>query len=368
MNDIDTLLEQERPQLTIEERAALLRAIEAEVALPTPSPYVSFLYRRATVALMAVLILALGASGTVLASEDAKPGDLLFPIERAREEVQLVLASDARKAELRAQFTTERLEELRRILEEENNDSLDDSSTTTDDSLVTVDAEGEARIGSAVQVLLDYIEGVENDDVRDNFLKAMLVEIGTVKVHGRASGNDDSSRSDNFRLEVKDDRIEVREDGYRIRIEDDGEVRIKEDDDFFKEEHKSGGDDDGYKTSSYDSDDHDWEEEDDNREDREDRNDEYEDRDDDEDDHQGGDEDSDVRIQEMDDDSNVPSVKKFEVRVEGGRAEVRIEYGEQKDEYETTYDTEESLVVEAAARTGLPIEVLLRALDIEIDD
>lgn len=54
--------------------------------------------------------------GTAFASGNAKPGDILYPVKRAVEQVRLNLAvSDTTKAELQAQFAQERLKELKEI-------------------------------------------------------------------------------------------------------------------------------------------------------------------------------------------------------------------------------------------------------------
>ncbi len=406
MNDnLDILLEKNRPTLSQEERASMLCAIEEMIAVPVPSPYASFFSSKIMTALLIALMFTVGASGTVLASDNARPGDLLFPIERAREQTQLLLADDAREAELRTQFTAERLVELREIINEERISSSDDTSTST-----SVDSEGEVRIGSAVQVLLDYLESVEDVDDRGKFLNELIVEIDAIKVAGRPG--DDSSSFDDSRLRVEDDRIEVREDGYRIRIESDGEIRIKEDDDSRDDDNSSDDTSDDSRSSnsssssfqaeadvffdttiveveindkktifetSADTRDEvideivsrygiarmtvsavlDFEIED--RASRVDDGDEKE-----AEDNSGDNSDDDDR---SDDSDNRTGIKKFEVRVKDGETEVRIEYGNDKKlEYETGITSQSAIVADVSARTGLSTTELLAALDLEIDN
>jgi hypothetical protein len=325
--------------------------------------------------------------------------------------VQLALAGDAREAELRAQFTAERLAELRTIISEEAQASEENStSTSTDESFVIVDSEGEVRIGSAVQVLLDYLEGVENTDNRKEFLGQLLIELDAIKVAGRAGANT-NVWTDDSRLQIKDDRIEVREDGYRIRIESDGEVRIKEDDDSRGDDNSSDDTSDDSRSSNSSSSSFQAEadvffdttvvevESNDRKtvfetsadtrdevideivsrygiaratvsaaldfeiEDRASRSNDSDgpNSDDDSDDssNDDGSDDSDYRT----------GIEKFEVRIKDGKTEVRIEYSnDRKLEYETGITSQSAIVADVAARTGLSTVELLAALDLEIDN
>ena len=66
----------------------------------------------ATAAAVAVAIVASG-TGTVLAAQGATPGDLLYPVKRTGEQVQLAFAfSDSREAELRDTLVERRMKEL----------------------------------------------------------------------------------------------------------------------------------------------------------------------------------------------------------------------------------------------------------------
>ncbi len=291
------------------------------------------------------------------------------------------------------------------IINEERISSSDDTSTST-----SVDSEGEVRIGSAVQVLLDYLESVEDVDDRGKFLNELIVEIDAIKVAGRPG--DDSSSFDDSRLRVEDDRIEVREDGYRIRIESDGEIRIKEDDDSRDDDNSSDDTSDDSRSSNSSSSSFqaeadvffdttiveveindkktifetsadtrgevideivsrygvarttvsavlDFEIED--RASRVDDGDEKE-----AEDNSGDNSDDDDR---SDDSDNRTGIKKFEVRVKDGETEVRIEYGNDKKlEYETGITSQSAIVADVSARTGLSTTELLAALDLEIDN
>lgn len=68
-----------------------------------------------------VVLAVVGAlgGGTLLAADQSKPGDLLFPIDTALEEVRVALTTSAEsKATLRVQYATERVEEISDLLKE----------------------------------------------------------------------------------------------------------------------------------------------------------------------------------------------------------------------------------------------------------
>ena len=69
--------------------------------------------RLATVALVALLVVTGSSTGTVLAAQDSTPGELLYPVMRATERVQLALAvTDERESDLRARLMVRRVREL----------------------------------------------------------------------------------------------------------------------------------------------------------------------------------------------------------------------------------------------------------------
>lgn len=69
--------------------------------------------RLATVALVALLAVVGSSTGTVLAAQDSTPGELLYPVMRASERVQLALTvTDERESDLRARLMERRIREL----------------------------------------------------------------------------------------------------------------------------------------------------------------------------------------------------------------------------------------------------------------
>jgi hypothetical protein len=455
----------------------------------------------------------LSAGGTVAASESAKPGDLLFPVERAVERTQLAFASSERATELRAAFAAERFAELQAILEEEgevtdDNPSLDDTfetssgsstdpivsfsaeadvftditvviverndtkrifttSTTTKEGVVAeiasrydvdielieatldfeiedrasrpsergtvlIDNTSEVRVSKAVNVLLDQLEELDDSKARDGILTALMAQINKVEVRGRG---EDRSKSDGTkvdkveiranetsRVKIDDDRVEIREDGYRIRIDADGDIKVKVDDD--RDDSHEDDDNSSESRSSKSQSSATFEIEADvytditlvkveindkkstfsttartraavaaevadrygisvseveaaldleieDRSSRGDQEDNDKNRDSD-DGRDGEDDDHDSQVEDDNsgrdsDDENDSYIKKAEVRVEKGRAEVRVEYNGRKLEYETLYTTRAVLVAEIAVKTGLLATDIDAVLDIEID-
>ena len=123
------MLRASQPQLSDFERVeswkVIVNALKVEkVSTPARAivtPYGQFLHtfqaRRFVPVLLLVLCISVG--GTAAVADTAKPGDLLFPVERLTEQVRLSLATETQAEALRSQFAHERLDELETILDEE---------------------------------------------------------------------------------------------------------------------------------------------------------------------------------------------------------------------------------------------------------
>jgi Domain of unknown function (DUF5667) len=294
--NLDQRLEDSRPVLSQAEQAELWQRIASQVNTPTsvPSPYtfISFIHSRTMTSLIVALVVILGAGSTVAVSEAAKPGDLLFPIERATERARLAFATDERAAELRTTFATERLAELEAILAEEgallaynDTDSLSSSTGSilnfeaeadvfTDITVVKVEANDQTRvfttaatsreavvaeIAARYSIATDVIEAALDFEIEDR--ASRLAERGRVTVDDRGEErvstainellnlledvDDESSRNDllsalltqidTVSVRGREDkgnddnnRIDVRAEDSRLRIDDD-RVEIRED-------------------------------------------------------------------------------------------------------------------------------------------
>ncbi len=328
---IDTILEANTPHLTANERERVWRNVAARIATPAPipSPYWNFVTTKSMVPAMIALVLIMGVSGTVAASESAKPGDALFPLERATERARLALASKDREGELRTRFANERLAELQAILDEEAiaaHERTDDSSlfgvtgfgkrapitdleievdvfeditvvkvergdvttrfTTTADTTTDVIAEimrrygftesevteamnfeiedrvsrpserggvitsnqGEERVGVAVTALLDQLDEIDDVAGRDWLIAALIREINHVVVSGESGSVLRPRFTTDARIKIDDDRFEIREDGYRLRIDTDDD---RDEDDYDDEDNRG---DDSWTSGAYDDD------------------------------------------------------------------------------------------------------------------
>ena len=79
-----------------------------------------------------MIIAIIGASAAVAgASNDAGPGDLLYPIDIAIERIQLALSKEGNKDNLRLKFAEERLKEAQRALAFQNGNNLESITIST---------------------------------------------------------------------------------------------------------------------------------------------------------------------------------------------------------------------------------------------
>lgn len=82
--------------------------------------------QRGIIPLIVVLVVGAtltGGAATVVAADQAKPGDLLYPVDTAVENVRLALASTEEQITLRQQFAEERLKEVKALVEEKGVDA-----------------------------------------------------------------------------------------------------------------------------------------------------------------------------------------------------------------------------------------------------
>lgn len=204
--------------------------------------------------LIGALIFA-SAGGTVAASNSAVPGDLLFPVDRAVENVRLAFAGK-NKAKLEVKFSEERLDEVDRLIAKAR---LQAFASTTATSTATSTPKAKGRVAVGVNVAIDYlnrvsadlsasgnteaalkIEGVidrletmiNNPDVRVALKQNgdfMLKIKGNTNATTSATSTATSSTKIRINTSGHKDRIEIREDGdrFRLEIKDNGDLKIK---------------------------------------------------------------------------------------------------------------------------------------------
>ncbi|HRH24634.1 MAG TPA: DUF5667 domain-containing protein, partial [Candidatus Paceibacterota bacterium] len=174
---IEAVLSATQPQdLTSAERARIVAAVEAGIpATPMPSPYFPFAFTTPTmIPLALVLAFFFGVGGTAVASDAARPGDFLFPVDRAIEDLRLSLSHD--KEDLRIAFANERLNEFSSIVDEEFGDHLAGATLTeaeadifTNETIVkleavdrkavfSTDADTREEIIAAIRTRFDFTE------------------------------------------------------------------------------------------------------------------------------------------------------------------------------------------------------------------
>lgn len=121
--------------LTKEERGRVWQHIVSRANQPLPSSHFmikEFIQKPLVWGTMIVLLIFGSSVATVSAADNAKPGDLLYSIDRALESVQLALASsNQQKTQLKLGMVQERLEEIQAILAENETDDIEDVEENT---------------------------------------------------------------------------------------------------------------------------------------------------------------------------------------------------------------------------------------------
>jgi hypothetical protein len=289
-HDIEQALTRATPTLTDAERGLLWERVQD--ALPhqsVPSPFLfGFVTRRSMPILALALVLTLGLGTTAAASQDARPGDLLFPVDRALEQARLALTrNDEKRAELHIALAEERLEELRSLLADDDATAPAASTTVTatfeadvftDITIVTVEindrkstfttdadtrAEVVAEIASRYSITESQVEAtldfeVEDrasriNDIADTNRNNERIATSVTLLASLVENIDDDARTRfvdelHAALERRSDaRIEMRTDDERVRVRiDDGEVRVdtrsKDDDDNDRDDERTNDD------------------------------------------------------------------------------------------------------------------------------
>src|SRR3989344_8662167 len=199
--------------------------------------------------LFLALIIALGVGGTVVASDFARPGDLLFPVDRTVEDVRFAFTPEERKAELKIKFANERLDEFESIISDETGESDDDDDTATSTQGSGFSEETENNLSHALDILTSHLAEIHG-------LASTTPGVArAISVLEERLLSDANMLPQELRVKIRDDRgqVELRtEDGkFRIEVKKDGTLRVKtelEDDD------DSDDDSDDGNSSSWDDD------------------------------------------------------------------------------------------------------------------
>lgn len=214
----DDIMAAHRPEQTPEARQIMftgvidqVKPIKSATATRVASPYMrlSWFLTRQGAALVVVCFLV-GVSSSVAAAEAAKPGDLLFPLDRATEEFRLFIARDEQKVVLQSQFLDERLSELEALVIEatENGEATGEITITTSSS---------DRVAVAVSAFLEQADRVDSEASRDRLKKALKL-IDKVDRHLERDGwiEQEADRLDNRNREDRQpERTDYSESEYR---------------------------------------------------------------------------------------------------------------------------------------------------------
>jgi len=172
--------------------------------------------------------------GTAFASNSANPGDLLYPIKRVKEKVELsVTVSEQSKASLQAKFAEERLHELDDLNLRKNNQISTTATSTVgsnnnDDDKIEVEAKANAQVdvNNAINVLKQVRAKLET---KGNSQAASAIGEHITRLQSGA-------RSKNLKLEFEEERQNSKDENSRgsaetsttkVKIEDDGRIKVE---------------------------------------------------------------------------------------------------------------------------------------------
>jgi hypothetical protein len=91
--------------------------------------------------LIVALALTLGVGGTVVTADNARPGDTLFGIDQAVENLRLRLSSEEKKNELRIKFAEERVKEIEELTKENSSMSRPAKEDIKESSVSKIEAD-----------------------------------------------------------------------------------------------------------------------------------------------------------------------------------------------------------------------------------
>jgi hypothetical protein len=124
--------------------------------------------RWATITVLSLLILAFAGGSVFAASTDSAPGDLLYPVKRTLEQIQMAFTfSDAGKAELHAMLASRRVEEIELIAPTGDTASVEKLSSEFEDHM--------QKVGELAAAISEADNGENLEQLKqtlvDNYLK-----------------------------------------------------------------------------------------------------------------------------------------------------------------------------------------------------
>ena len=113
-------------------------------------------------AVILAVVLALAGGGTAVAAQGSLPGDILYPVKRATEQLGLLVApGSVRKADLHLEFTRRRTEEIERLGskgQEIDEAILQDLAAETEGAMEEIEGAPQGRREGLLEKLVDLTE------------------------------------------------------------------------------------------------------------------------------------------------------------------------------------------------------------------
>ncbi|MCR4306344.1 MAG: fibronectin type III domain-containing protein [Candidatus Yonathbacteria bacterium] len=181
------------------------------------------------VAMASLLIGSFLTGSTIVAADSAKPGDLLFPVDIAVENVRIVLAANGKKDELKIKFAGERLGEAKIILTILMNRDGVTYTTATSSATSTSATQGTNGTASSTATTTPWGDSMK-EKVRGN-LAVVLLHLEQTKLDLENRGNqagvlalENIIRELGLLAETHIDdfeemKAEIKSDGKKLRIE-----------------------------------------------------------------------------------------------------------------------------------------------------
>jgi hypothetical protein len=223
------------------------------------------------------LAIAALVTGTAVGADAAGPGDLLYGVDLAVEQVQLWLTiDDESEVELQLEFASERLEEAELEIEAEGDTAaIDEALAAFDELMVALEPlfadltpEQQAELAEMMELLQSSREAIEelefSIEIEDGEVKIEIeAEFEGEHLEGEDLDDDDEFDDD----ELDDDELDDDElnDEHDEELEEHSDCEVEHDDDD-DDEHDDEEDDDDC-DSEHDDDEHDEEDDDDEEDD-----------------------------------------------------------------------------------------------------
>ena len=195
---------------------------------------------RIMIGLIIAVVLALGVGGTVQVADNARPGDALFGVDQAVENLQLKLAGDEKEARLRVKFAQERVTEIDDLMDDEDkktqaSDQSDESESedTSEEEGLSEEEQGEIEVG--IESALNLLSGLEEQE-GENAEIAGIVERLNSFFTSLPAGASVEVLGDKLRIEFKDEatgeevKVKVDEKNDRLKTEirtEEGRIKIE---------------------------------------------------------------------------------------------------------------------------------------------